>query len=110
MYRKCYPHIQKGKQYRNGQKLWLKMQKDQEQCKKIIIELKEELQSFIYFWYKIWAKALLQPKSKLKSAVATQSMDITDPEIASVLPSVLLCLNGFYYHANFKLINSLKFT
>ena len=99
MYRKCYPHIQKGKQYRNGQKLWLKMQKDQEQCKKIIIELKGRA-----------AKFHLQPKSKLKSAVATQSMDITDPEIASVLPSVLLCLNGFYYHANFKLINSLKFT
>ena len=33
------------KEYRNGQKFWLKVEKDREQYEKTIIELKEELWS-----------------------------------------------------------------
>ena len=57
----------------------------------------------------IWAKAVSQLKNKQNSAAATESTDITDLEIASVLLSLLPCLNHFYYQENLKLINSLKF-
>lgn len=39
VYRKSYPDLQKEKQNRNGQELWLKVKRDQEQYEKII-ELK----------------------------------------------------------------------
>ena len=47
--RKNYPHLQKGKQYRNGQELWLKVRKDQEQYEKIIIQLKGKVAKFYLF-------------------------------------------------------------
>ena len=40
LYRKDYPVLQREKQFRNGQELWLKVRKDQEQYEKTIIELK----------------------------------------------------------------------
>ena len=80
------------------------MQKDQEQYKKTIIELKEkELRIFINSANIEWK--LFHRKKEQKSEATKQSMDITDLEITSVL----LCLNFFYCQANLKLINSLKF-
>ena len=68
--------------------MWLKEKKDQEQYKKTIIELKGTALKFHKFSITFWPKAVLQPKNKHKSAVAAQSVNLTDFEITSVL----LCL------------------
>ena len=39
----AYPDLQKEKEYRSEQKLWLKVEKDQEQYEKTIIKWKREL-------------------------------------------------------------------
>ena len=69
-------------EYRNGQELWLKVKKDQEQDEKTIIELKGRAAKFHKFSVTFWARVVSQPKNK--SAAVTESMDITDLEIISV--------------------------
>ena len=64
---------------------WLKVEKDQEQYKKTIIELKGRAAKFFKSSTICWAKALSEPKNKQKSAAVTQSMDVTDLEITTVL-------------------------
>ena len=96
--------FKKKDEYRKGQKFWLKVEKDQEQHKKTIIWIKGTAAKFHKSSITYLAKAVLQPKNKQQSAAITQSVGITDQEITSVFK--LLC---FYYQANFKLINSLKF-
>ena len=56
-----------------------------------------------------WAKLVLQPKNNQKSEDAKQPMDINDLEITSIQCSILVYLNCFYYQANLKLIDFLKF-
>ena len=68
-------------------------------------ELKGELPSLMNPTFR--EKAVLPPKNKQKfAAKVTQSMKITGLEITSVLQYTLNC---FYYQANFKSNNSLKF-
>ena len=71
-------------EHRNGQELWLKAEKDQEQHKKTIIWIKGRAVKFHKFSITYWAKAVLQPKNKQQSAAMTQPVGITDQEITSV--------------------------
>ena len=94
------------KEYRNGQELWLKVKIDQDQYKKIIIEINGRVAKFHISSITFWVKDVSQPKNKQKSAAGTQSTAITNLEITSVLAF----FNCFYYQANSKLMNFLKFT
>ena len=61
VYRKANLDLKK-KQYRNGQKLWLKVETDQEQWEKAIIELKGNTARFHKSRIKFSAKAVSQQK------------------------------------------------
>ena len=50
-------------EHRNGQELWLKVEKDQEQHKKTIIWIKGRAVKFHKSSITYWAKAVLQPKN-----------------------------------------------
>ena len=78
--------------------MWLKVKKGQEQYDKTIIELKGRAAKFHKSSVTFWAKASLQPKNEQNAAATTESMEINDLEITSVL----LCSNHFYYQANLK--------
>ena len=99
-YSKAYPDLQK-----KNTELCFKAKKDQEQYQKTITELKVKARTFNKSSITFWSKAVWQSKTKQMSAAVTQLMDITKLDIVSVL----LCLNCFYYQANLKLINCLKF-
>ena len=57
------------------------MEKDQDQYKKTIIELKGRAAKFHKFSIAFWAKTVLLAKNKQKSATVTESVDITNLEI-----------------------------
>ena len=65
------PDLQKEKQYRNEQKLWLKVKKVQEQHEEIIIELKGRAVKFYKSSITFLGKVNLQLKNKQKSTAAT---------------------------------------
>ena len=65
-------------EHRNGQELWLKVEKDQEQHKKTIIWIKGRAVKFHKSSITYWAKAVLQPKNKQQAESFTQSVGITD--------------------------------
>ena len=79
-----YPDLQKERKYRNGQDLWLKVEKDEEQHEKTIIWIKGRPVKFHKSSITFWAKAVLQPQNKQQSVAITQSVGITDKEITSV--------------------------
>ena len=67
-YWKAYTDLQnKKEEYRNGQELWLKVEKDQEQHKKTINWIKGRAVILHKSNITYWRRAVLQPKNKQKS-------------------------------------------